>query len=166
MRYSLLLLLLPLTSYAQDSTAVVLTLNEQGQYHYQAVIEAPGAPDQLYDRAMAWIALNYVSANDVVQLSDRENRQIIAKGAWSVRQMLAAMWINHTLQIEAREGRYRVTYGQFTAENQSGRSGEIPFESRSLMRGGAFRRQAAELITDQLADLQRAMASGSTQEDW
>lgn len=36
--------------------------------------------DELYKKSLSWVARNYNSANDVIQLKDQENGQIICKG--------------------------------------------------------------------------------------
>ncbi len=49
---------------------------------------------------MEWIATNYNSAQDVVQLSDKENGVIICKSNFSTNIFIKTGWISHTLTLK------------------------------------------------------------------
>jgi len=91
---------------------------DSGRYLYQAVVPVEGvAAAELYSRAKAWVAVTYRSANSVLQLDDASSGRLIAKGNYPVFFMLNNAWINHTLTIEVKEGRYRYTLTDFVFDN-------------------------------------------------
>ena len=161
--YCTILFLLPLQAVSAQED-VELTLNDRGQYEYQAVFEAPASPDEIYDRALAWIALNYRSANDVIQLKDDQNDKIIAKGTFITTNLFSEVSIRHTLQIEARDGRYRVTYGPFVYQGGP-TAPEFPFESRHITRRKRMREKTAKIISEALLSLHSAVQEESD-EGW
>jgi len=160
-------LLLADLAAAQEAKPAELTIGEEGLYQYQEVLEAPGTADELYDRAMTWVALRYNSANDVVQLRDKENHRIIVKGNWQQAAYLgmATLFIHHTLQVETRDGRYRVSYGSFLVENAGSPGVLTAFES-NMAGGKGIRRKAGDRVRDMIADLHTAMQEQSTEDEW
>lgn len=97
--------------------------------------QAPGTPlvcdtvmcapnltaDQIYNNVKVWFANNMRSANNVIQLDDTENKHIIGKAnmefnvnnlTWS--SLTGRIWF--TIDIAAREGRYRVKLSDFNHE--------------------------------------------------
>lgn len=64
---------------------------------------------KIYSRAKSWIALNYKSANDVIQLDSAD--EIIVKGNFeitnNVRYNIKSIYY-HTLILAFKEGRYKV----------------------------------------------------------
>lgn len=88
--------------------------NENGIYEYQGVIEVDGkSQSELFDAAKEWIAINFRSAQDVIQLDDRENGQLIAKGYYPIVMAIIERHIYLTLRIETRDGRFRYTINDF-----------------------------------------------------
>ena len=162
MKY-LLFLILPITPlnfiHAQDGA---LTRNADGIFEYQEVIEVSGNADQLYARALNWITLNYKSAQDVIQLNDPENHKIIVKGYFSTTNFTQPVFIRHTLTIETREGRYRVTYGPFIYQGGVN-APEILFEDR-VPNGKKMRNFTFEKIQESLETLNITMKKN--EEDW
>jgi hypothetical protein len=74
--------------------------------------------DKLYDKLYRWVAINFNSANDVIQLSDKSTNNIIVKGrvkvVWhSPRKGLMKMAYNEewyipiTLDLKTKDGRYK-----------------------------------------------------------
>jgi hypothetical protein len=76
---------------------------------YEAVVEIPGATkDQLYDRALEWMAKTYQSANDVVQIKDKEQGKLLAKGGIPyVYHNILSGYVVHTQTIYVKDGRYK-----------------------------------------------------------
>jgi len=123
-------MLAALSGFSQDK--VKLSLNEKtGKQEITDVLTVDSVKrDVLYSRALQWIALSYRSAQDVIQLSDKENGKIICKGNWSSNFMLKKGIIEHTLVLDFKDGRFRYRFTDF-AYDSSG-SGKLDFESRSL----------------------------------
>jgi len=112
-----LALLISIVGYAQDST-----LTSSISY----VNKAEGkTKSEIFSLLSKWVALNYNSANNVVQLNDIEGGNIIVKGVNSMatsnanKAMLpnnryvsstVEVKTNHVLDIICREGRFKITY--------------------------------------------------------
>lgn len=81
---------------------------------YSNVITADStSKDELYTRAKEWIVLNYKSANDVIQLDDKQGGKIICKGVFNVTHVMGNVWnIDHTIILEFKEGKWRYTITQ------------------------------------------------------
>ena len=82
---------------------------------YQGIVTVPGvAKDVSYPKIKAWIATNFASANDVIQLDDRENGKIIVKGNTVVLiksvGLLVDTRVYFALTIDIRDERFRYTY--------------------------------------------------------
>jgi hypothetical protein len=53
--------------------------------HFEYIIDFPGkTKDELFGMVKKWVALNYVSANDVIQLNDKESGEMVVKGLGKV----------------------------------------------------------------------------------
>lgn len=91
-----------------------LPKDENGNYEYQGVVEVEGkSQTELFDEIKEWTALNFRSAQDVIQLEDRDNGIFIAKGYIPVMMKMYERYLYHTLRVETREGRYRYTINDF-----------------------------------------------------
>lgn len=91
---------------------------ETGRYALQDVVTVDGASaDELFSRASAWIATVYTSANDVIQLSDKPAGRLIAKGNLENSYMGYPAWVEHTLTIEVKDGRFRYVLTGFVFGN-------------------------------------------------
>ena len=86
------------------------------------VMQAPNlTAEQIYNNVKVWFANNMRSANDVIQLDDVANKHIIGKAnfGFKVNNMtwgnLSGV-IRFTIDVAARDGRYRVKISDFTHE--------------------------------------------------
>lgn len=98
----ILLVLLPMVAFSQKSD---IQMNDS-TLETTCIINVPNAnKDDLFVEVSRWIALNYRSANDVIQLSDKASGSIIAKGIFQ-----NGSWANvlHTLQIDVKDNKVRV----------------------------------------------------------
>lgn len=114
-----------LKSFTQD-----LKIDSTGKYSASAVVEVSATKDELFNRAKQWIALRYTSANNVIQLSDKENGEIICKGNFAVNLFMKQGWIKHTLILEFKDNKFRYTFTDLSYFSFG--SGEFPFESKSM----------------------------------
>ena len=71
--------------------------------------------DKIYTQALSWTAENFVSANAVIQMKDRDVGKIVGKGVTEFKQWVAAVPAEFTTIIECKDGRYRVTFKDFIA---------------------------------------------------
>ncbi|GAB3727570.1 hypothetical protein GCM10027594_09580 [Hymenobacter agri] len=138
---------------------------------YEAVVEVPGASkDQLYDRALEWMAKTYQSANDVVQIKDKEQGKLLAKGGiLYVYNKQPAGYVIHTQTIYVKDGRYKYVMTGFKHQYISvllpgGRDGSMgPLEQTEPPKG--FKKKAwydmlagtDAKVKAMIADLQQAM---------
>ncbi|WP_343304419.1 DUF4468 domain-containing protein [Chitinophaga niabensis] len=70
----------------------------------------------IYDRGKRWVVDSYKSANDVIQLDDKENGEIVLKGYfkenWEATFMtIIAVDIYQTVKLQFKDGRYRYEIG-------------------------------------------------------
>ena len=112
MKNILILILFPLISFGQT-----IKRTENG---YSNVYTTDKTTEQVYSKAKEWIALNFKSANDVIQLDTSD--KIIIKGLLPFSINSAGIKIDYigdiTLTIAIREGRYKVDVdfiGQFSS---------------------------------------------------
>ncbi|MFN8406975.1 MAG: DUF4468 domain-containing protein [Sphingobacteriaceae bacterium] len=87
--------------------------------------------DDLFLRAKHWAVLNYRSANDVIQLADKESSKIILKGNYATTMFMKGCWLEHTLILDFKDGKIRYTYNDFGYSDSNSRS--LPFEGDGLM---------------------------------
>lgn len=89
---------------------------------YEGVVEVPGATkDQLYDRALDWMAKTYQSANDVVQIKDKDQGKLLAKGGiLFIYRNVPTGFVVHTQTIYVRDGRYKYVMTGFHHQNLTG----------------------------------------------
>jgi hypothetical protein len=91
-----------------------LPVDEQtGQIIYRKIQNVEGVgSDELFARAKYWVANNYVSANDVIQLDDPKNGILVVKGNIPTEEFDGR--VNHTLEIGCKNGKYKVEYKNLT----------------------------------------------------
>lgn len=87
---------------------------------FDEVVKAEGkSVPELYTTIKMWVATNYNSAQDVIQMDDAQNGILICKGAFEYDNGGGLMgyvldgWVDYTLKVQVREGRYKVSVGNF-----------------------------------------------------
>ena len=81
--------------------------------------------EQIYTTVKAWLATSFNSANDVIQMDDSDNGIIICKGAFEYKAPGGLSyryidgWVNYTLKIQIREGRFKISMGNFIHESSN-----------------------------------------------
>lgn len=93
----------------------VLEINsETGKLESTSIIAVDSvSKEELFSKVLSWIALNYRSANDVIQLQDKENGQIIAKAIFaplSGGMAFMSAGARHTLIFDIKDSKVRMTY--------------------------------------------------------
>lgn len=97
------------------------------KYQYREVLKAEASKDDLYSRARQWFVVNYKDASEVLQIQDKESGLLVGKGFLTVNFQGGQRKVYHTITIECKEGRYRLTITDFTLKFSSAYS-EKPFE--------------------------------------
>ncbi|TDE07733.1 DUF4468 domain-containing protein [Flavobacterium sandaracinum] len=101
------------------------------KYEAHQIIELESLKaDVIYTKTKEWIALNYKSAQDVIQLADKESLKIIVKGNFNSTLFMKQGSISHTLVLDFKDGRMRYTYSDFSYYSSG--SGSMAFESKNL----------------------------------
>lgn len=94
------------------------------------VLKAEGiSASQIYSGAKAWFAKNMRSAQDVIQLDDAANAHIIGKANidFPVKSMTWHMLsgvIDFTIEIQAKDGRFKLKLYNFIHKNNDKRYGD------------------------------------------
>lgn len=133
---------------------------ETGEYAYKGVVQVEGtSADELYGRAMLWAAHAYRSAQDVVQLADKDHGRIVLKGNVSFNYLMHTRYVGHAFTIEVKDGRYRYQVASFTIE---GYGALVPGKSGH----GGYAKRTAPLIQGLLEGLKTAMTRETADDDW
>ena len=106
--------------------------NTTGKFIYEEVVQVDeeNNADILFDKIHQWIALNYNSANDVIQLNDKINHMLIIKGNYITNVLgVKESWYPHTLEIKVKDGRFKYT---ITVHKYKDLNNEMAFNSNSL----------------------------------
>ncbi|QBL08569.1 DUF4468 domain-containing protein [Rheinheimera sp. D18] len=144
-----------------------LEKNSDG-FQYSEIVNQTGTAKELYDSALVWVTRNYVSANDVIQLNDRENNQLIVKGSFTGSYITSKIWIPHTLEIRTKDGRYQIRYNNFRYTNtpiDNGISFLDAFNNSGISEKSIVS-QAEDSISRSLIDLKSYMASAKEEANW
>jgi hypothetical protein len=166
-------LLLILFFISIGSTSICLSQElpkdeKTGAFSYQEVVIIDGINSgELYSRAKAWIAETYRSANDVIQLDDKESGRLIVKGSFRITYYMNPAWVYHTLTLEVKDGRYRYTLTDFVFDNNQWAA---PLEEEKKFLGNKKRlhRQVVNCANQSITALKNAMerATPATDDDW
>jgi len=157
-------MVLPITVESQE-----LPKDEKsGFFSYHEVVKVDSiSADELYSRAKSWIALTYKSANDVIQLDDQNAGRIIVKGNFEIIYYANQAWVNHTLTIDFKEGRYRYDLTSFVFDNGQW-SAPLEDEKKFWGQKKKLHKQVSERANAILLTLREAMekSSPASDDDW
>jgi len=159
--YIIIALLLPTFLSGQG-----LTISEAtGKYTKQEVVEADSMTmDAIFKKAIEWITLNYNSANDVIQLNDREDGKIILKGNFKTNLWWKEGWIKHTLILEFKDNKFRYTYTDLSYYSSG--SGEVLFEGKMAGKKKALAETEANIDASIESLTQFLINDQIVQDDW
>ena len=102
----------------------VSVMGQETPLQCDTVIQAQGkSATEIYTTVRSGVATPFNSAQDVIQMDDPENGILVCKGNFSYKAPGGALtygvldgWVNFTLQVQVRDGRFKVTMGQFAHE--------------------------------------------------
>jgi hypothetical protein len=93
---------------------------------YTLVDSLSGTKDDLYVKAHEWLAKTFVSANDVIQMQDKDAGKLIGKGALSIQTDNGVLmggvktsYVRYTLSITVKTGKYKCVISDFTPDKNS-----------------------------------------------
>ncbi|MDV7187923.1 DUF4468 domain-containing protein [Lutibacter sp. TH_r2] len=82
------------------------TTNDNKNGYYEIIKVDSLSKEQIYKRSKEWIALNYKSANDVIQFDTTD--KIIVKGIFKIPYLTYEHTYNHSLIVSFKENRYKI----------------------------------------------------------
>jgi len=135
--------------------------------------------DKLYKRAMGWVVKTYNSANEVIQLHDKDDGKIVLKAIMKIPVTTVDFeTVNYTMTIEVKDNKYRCTIGDLyhsggTYDVYSGNNSygsldtdavyvttvDLEKELKTPAKFRYIKSKCVELSNFYLADLRSAMAS-------
>lgn len=111
------------TCFAQKEVEIVkpeMPIHEDTKLiTYQNVVQEPGTPQELYDRAMLWIKAYYKNTGEIIKSSDRETGVIEMRSSVRIYTILKdgsrhfRNIVYYHFKIECRPDRYRYTITDF-----------------------------------------------------
>jgi hypothetical protein len=120
MKHTLLIITFLITQYAYSQRNYDSTKNE---LTYSEVVQSPNTNvKELYSNIYEWFAKTYNSANNVIQLNDKENGKIIGKGGftiipihqWGNIKTPQTFFVNYTLTVQIKDGRFKYDFSNIT----------------------------------------------------
>lgn len=113
------------------SFTVCAIAQEQGKaLEFNEVVQQEGKQGkELYPIIKAWVATTFVNSQKVIQMDDPENGVIICKGVFDYRAPGGFIYryidgfVNFTLKVQVRDGRYKVTLSDFNHKSSDSRYG-------------------------------------------
>ncbi len=156
----ILIFLTPLILMSQE-----LKLDEKtGLYIKSDVIDVESLTKvELYKKTLEWIAINYKSAEDVIQFKDEESAKIILKGNFSTGLFMKQGWIRHTLILEFKDNKFRYTYTNLSYYSSG--SGEMNFENSMISKKKILAETESD-IENSIKSLTNSIKNNNTKEDW
>jgi hypothetical protein len=104
-QFLITIVLISSTSYGQSTLP-----KKDGKVTYTNVINVDSVrKDELFVRAKKWFATTYKSANDVIQMDDKDAGEIVGKGNMQIKYYARNPRISHTITISVKDGKYRYT---------------------------------------------------------
>lgn len=99
--------------YALDSANRIFPQID-GQIIYTGIVQVDSAKkDELFNRAKAWFVTQYKSANDVIQMEDKEAGILMGKGLfvelYNFGFLVGPVSVNvyHTVKVYVKDGKYK-----------------------------------------------------------
>lgn len=116
--------LLAFTAKAQDAMLVLPVDPDTKLITYKEVVNVPGTPSELFNRAIEWINKQYKNPTDATKvrnpatgLIEIVHRFEITKEDKGVTRIAGI--IDYSMKIELKEGRYRFTINNFNLRDAS-----------------------------------------------
>lgn len=102
----------------------ILPKDETGKIVFTEVVEVPNVTkDQLYSRAYEWFAKTFNSAQNVIQMQDKENGKIVGKGIFDEMNASGTLgmggvkgYAKFTISIYLKDGKYKYEVADFVHE--------------------------------------------------
>lgn len=101
---------------------------EAGEGQWEYIEEHATTKDSAFVKTIEWIAVNYNSANDVIQLQDKEAGKIVVKGAAPFVNVIYNEHVSYTLAmtIKDQKMKFEFTLGKTIPSQSGGYAGYPP----------------------------------------
>jgi hypothetical protein len=122
--FSALVLLSVSAAFGQKETPKLPIDSSTSKITYSEVVylDSLANKQELFSRAREWFAKAYKSSRNVIQMEDKENGKIIGKALMQVYyKEFPYGYINYTISIYIKDGRYKYEFTDFHHTGQQGR---------------------------------------------
>lgn len=133
---------------------------------YQDVVNEPGTPQELYDRALLWVKEFYKNTSEVIKKSDRESAVIQMRSSVRIYGMQKdgtrhfRNIVYYNFKLECRDNRYRYTITDFNEKATSAAPIEVWFDTKNPKwepAHYAYLTQIDEQVKEVIASLEEGM---------
>lgn len=176
----ILIILLKFSTLILFSQDILPIDKESGKITYSEIVIVDNADAKaLYNKAKIWFVHSFNSAQNVIQLDDKESAKIIGKGLFSVTSSVIVKAdigvVKFTIEINAKDGRYKYTITDFWHEayiSNVTTPGDLrlPKPGGGIMTMGkgnwnGIKRQTNEKVLEMIFSLKKAMSSSQSKDD-
>jgi hypothetical protein len=166
-----ILIISAFTMHAQQKLMNILPVKESKVNYSEVITVDSASKDVLYNRAKRWYVDVYNSAQNVIQLDDKENGEIVGKGNFDVYWNMGALVgtekvaIYHKLSIFLKDGRYKYEIADLIVHIQLH---EYPIEaySKNGKTAGRLYQATDDKIQHIIESLKKAMQGDKEKNDW
>lgn len=138
-----------------------MTAAPESDLRYQHVHEVDFTEQEIFNRAQEWLAMRFVDSTEVIEVANQDTSTIIGKGRTSISPTgLVGVPVRFTIKIEAKPGRYRTTYSDYTG--YYGEYRNKPYAIQDAVSAGQMTTEIMALDGDLLKYLQ----SRGAKESW
>ncbi|PWG82674.1 DUF4468 domain-containing protein [Pararcticibacter amylolyticus] len=115
----IIVMFLPLVALSQrsDSSKNSVPLKD-GDIQYERIYDLDSTikKDELYSRAIRWMAKIFIDSKEVIRIADKENGNIVGKGSFDI--VTSSFWgIKYRIQmitdITVKDKKYKILFNQF-----------------------------------------------------
>ncbi len=103
----------------------------------QKVHDVDLTKNEIYDVSLEWMARTFFDNREVIEITDKENGKIIAKGMILFKGKIGwfsgDMPCRFTLTVEAKDNKYRTTYNNFVALHGESQNRPVPLEEKEYV---------------------------------
>jgi len=168
--YFLISFLITVPAIAQKNEVIggklngVIPLDADGQPTYQITKTVEGiSKDELFKRARKWFAKTYNSSKDVLQVNDPSTGELIGKGIMATKAKINRInWnndVDHTLAVEVKDGRYRITLNGLRLGNARLTDYKLPYIATTRNHYTALYSAVDQKCLDIITSLEKALAT-------
>jgi len=172
--------------FAQTENPVIFPRNDEGKVLFTDVVQVDSTLDKstLYGNAKLFFANTFKSAQDVIQVDDKENGRIVGKGFSEIT--LVALYpyqakMYYTISVSCKDGRYKYeiydiyyqNYPSAEYPNPYKTDAEFVFSEKQYYNGKGkarkvnerHKKETEEKINILIENLKKEMQSGVTNND-